>query len=72
MSYVETLKVDQKKAIELMVKSMVKRGITNKFMQAGILAIVSKESNLRPKSEGGYGGTDNARIRKIFGSRVQN
>ncbi len=70
MSYVEKLKVDQKKAIELMVKCMVKRGITNKFMQAGILAIVSKESNLRPISEGGYGGTDNARIRKIFGSRV--
>lgn len=70
MSYVETLDVNQKKAIELMVKSMVKRGITNKYMQAGILAIVSKESNFKPKSEGGYGGTDNARIRKIFGKRV--
>ncbi len=70
MSYVETLDVNQKKAIELMVKSMVKRGITNKYMQAGILAIVSKESGFKPKSEGGYGGTDNARIRKIFGKRV--
>ena len=69
-SYVETLDVNQKKAIELMVKSMVKRGITNKFMQGAIMAVVSKESNFRPKSEGGYGGTSNERIRKIFGSRV--
>ncbi len=70
MSYVETLDVNQKKAIELMVKSMVKRGITNKYMHAGIMAIVSKQSNFRPKSEGGYGGTSNERIRKIFGRRV--
>jgi predicted chitinase len=70
MSYVETLDVNQKKAIELMVKSMVKRGITNKYMHAGIMAVVSKESGFKPKSEGGYGGTSIARIRKIFSSRV--
>ena len=52
-SYVETLDVNQKKAIELMVKSMVKRGITNKFMHGAIMAVVSKESNFKPKSEGG-------------------
>ena len=49
MSYVETLDVNQKKAIELMVKSMVKRGITNKYMHAGIMAVVSKESGFKPK-----------------------
>jgi len=70
MSYTETLKVDQKKAIQLMVKSMVKRGISNKFMQAGILAVISKETEFRPKSETGYGTTSNERIRKVFGSRV--
>jgi predicted chitinase len=70
MSYVDTLDGNQKEAIRLMVASMNKRGITNKFMQAGIIAIVSKESNFRPKSEGGYGGTSIERIRKVFGGKV--
>ncbi len=71
MSYTDTLKVDQKEAIRLMKKSMIKGGITNEYMQAGIIAVVSKESGMKPKSEGGYGGTSNDRIRKIFGKRVK-
>lgn len=70
MSYVDSLDANQKEAIQLMVQSMNKRGITNKFMQAGIIAIVSKESNFRPKSEGGYSKTSNERIRKVFGRKV--
>jgi len=57
MSYTDTLKVDQKEAIRLMKISMLKGGITNDYMQAGIIAVVSKESGMKPKSEGGYGGT---------------
>ena len=34
------------------------------------MAIVSKESSFIPKEEKSYAGTSNARIRKIFGSRV--
>lgn len=59
-----------KKNAEIIVKRLNAKGITNPFAQAGILAIASKESSLVPKSEKGYGNTDNARIRKIFGQRV--
>lgn len=70
MGYTDTLKADQKEAIRLMKISMIKNGITNDYMQAAIIAIVSKESGMNPKSEGGYGGTSIARIRKIFGKKV--
>ncbi|MCP4441142.1 MAG: hypothetical protein GY810_19635 [Aureispira sp.] len=71
MGYTDTLKADQKEAIRLMKVSMVRNGITNDYMQAAIIAVVSKESGMRPKSEGGYGGTSLARIRKVFGKKVK-
>ncbi len=33
MPYTENLNVSQKKVIELIVKNLQKRGVTNKFMQ---------------------------------------
>lgn len=69
-TYITSLSDEQKKNIKFMVKVMNTKGITNTFMQAGILAVVSKESAFVPKEELGYQSTSNDRIRKIFGSRV--
>ena len=60
----------QKQNISLLIDEMKKNGITNPYTQIGILSVVSKESNFRPKGEGSYANTSNSRIRKIFGSRV--
>ena len=68
--YLNTLNTKQKANIDFIVKRMAEKGITNPFVQAGILAVVSKESSFIPKSESDYSRTSNARIRKIFGRRV--
>lgn len=71
MGYFDTLSKKQKDNIFYMIKRMNEKGITNKYTQAGILAVVSKESSFLPKSERNYSGTSNSRIRKIF-SRARN
>lgn len=70
MGYIEGLDGQQKSFLDYMVKRMPEKGITNKYAQAAILAIVSKECNFRPKNESGYSTTSNSRIRQIFGKRV--
>lgn len=70
MSYTNTLTPQQKSNINLIVKACIDAGITNPMSIAATLAIASKESELIPREETGYAGTSNARIRKIFGSRV--
>ena len=60
----------QRQNISLLIDEMKKNGITNPYTQIGILSVVSKESNFRPKGEQSYANTSNSRIRKIFGSRV--
>lgn len=49
---------------------LTKRGITNKFLAAGILSVIKKETNFVLKTERSYKNTSNTRIRKIFGKRV--
>lgn len=56
--------------IDLIVDEIQKAGITNKYATIGILSTIGKESGFVPKNEIPYSTTDNARIRKIFGSRV--
>jgi predicted chitinase len=70
MSYINTLSPQAKKNAEILVKRLNAKGITNPNAQAGILAIVSKESGFIPRGEISYRNTSNARIRQIFGSRV--
>ena len=70
MSYLDTLSKEQKDNIAIIVDEAKKAGITNDKAIAAILAIISKESSFIPKSEKSYSGTSNARIRKVFGSRV--
>ena len=58
--------------IKEMRKQMTAAGITNTFLQAAILANIDKESGFILRSENlNYSNTDNSRIRKIFGSRVE-
>jgi putative chitinase len=50
------------------IKTAKSSGVTNKYVIAAILAIVSKESGFVPRSEASYSGTSGSRIKKIFGS----
>jgi putative chitinase len=47
-----------------------KFGIINPYARIAIFSVVGKETNFLPKTETGYGGTPNARIRQLFTSRV--
>jgi len=62
---------EQKKAMEQIVGSLNKVGITNKFVQMAALGVVNKESKFNPaKPEISYKGTSVGRIREVFGERV--
>lgn len=70
--YFNTLKADSKRkaVVAALVSNMKLMGVTNPFTQAGILAVVSKESDFTPKNEIPYRNTPNDHIRAVFGSRV--
>ncbi len=70
-NYFDNLTTEQKSNIRFIIKRMIEKGITNPITQSAILAVVSKESAFVPQSESSYRNTENSRIRKIFGSRVQ-
>ena len=70
-TYFDNLTAEQKSNIKFMVQRMNEKGITNPITQSAILAVVSKESAFIPRSEASYRNTENSRIRKIFGSRVE-
>ncbi len=55
---------------KLLIESLKKYNITNKFLVAGILATIYKETAFKLRPELGYGNTSNARIRMIFGKRL--
>ena len=61
---------NQKENISLLISSMTDKGITDPLTQIGILSVISKECNFKPKSEVPYDTTSNSRIKGIFGSRV--
>lgn len=61
---------EQQSNIAAIVLEAKAKGITNEFAIASILSVVSKETNFKYKAESTYRTTDNARIRKIFGSRL--
>ena len=70
MSYTAKLTPEQNQRAALIAKELKAVGITNPYVTAGVLAVVSKESNFLRLREVGYQGTANSRIRAIFGSRV--
>ncbi len=57
---------DKQANINSIVSAMNRKKITNKFTQAAILAIVSKESSFIPRNEGSYAKTSATRIKSIF------
>lgn len=61
---------NQKENISLLISALTDKGITDPLTQIGILSVISKECNFKPKSEVGYDTTSNSRIKEIFGSRV--
>jgi predicted chitinase len=69
-TFVDKLSAEQKSRASLIASELKKLGITNKYVVAGILAVVSKESDFNRLKELGYQNTDNGRIKAIFGSRV--
>lgn len=52
---------------KLIDAALVEIGLTNKYLRAGILAVVSKESGFMPKGEISYRNTSNDRIYEVFG-----
>jgi predicted chitinase len=68
--YFTTLKAVQKNNIAVITKQMIAKGYTNQFAISAILSVSSKESSFIPQFEGGYGTTENARIRAVFTDRV--
>jgi len=61
---------NQKENISLLISSMTAKGITDPLTQIGIISVISKECNFKPKSEVPYDTTSNSRIKEVFGSRV--
>ncbi len=53
-----------------LIAGLKKYGITNKFLVAGILGTIYKETAFKLRPEIGYGNTANSRIRMIFGKRL--
>ncbi len=67
MAYKETLNKTQLAHVEIIISTCKAMGITNRFAIAGILAVISKETEFNPaSSEVSYANTSNDRIRKIF------
>jgi len=53
---------------KLIKQALIDIGLTNNFLVAGILAVVSKESGFVVVSEKSYATTSNARIIQVFGA----
>lgn len=56
--------------VKSIVASLNKFGITNQFLQSGILAVISTEGSFTPVSELSYAKTSNDRLRLIFSTRL--
>jgi len=56
--------------INVLLRIMKSKGITDPITQLGILSTIGKESGFIPQNEIGYGNTPNSSIRSIFGDKV--
>lgn len=63
--------MSQRTQAELLIAEMNRQGMHDNDLRAGTAAICGGESGLRPQTERSYRSTSNARIRRIFGSRVR-
>jgi predicted chitinase len=63
---------NKKKAMQEIISSLNRVGITNPYVQAGILGVVSNESDFSHVTpETSYRITPNVRIREVYGDRVK-
>jgi len=62
---------EQLNNINFLIDEMNKEGITDPYAQVGILSVIKKESGFKPKSEVSYFKTKVARLRKLFGKRLE-
>jgi len=60
---------EQKENISYLINAMTDTGITDPLTQIGILSVISKECNFKPKSEASYAKTPNSSIKEKFGER---
>lgn len=59
----------QQANMKLITDALIKKGVTNQYVHAAVLAVVGKETNFNPSaSEVSYAKTANDRIRNIFSS----
>lgn len=70
MGYFESMPDSQRARVMQVAAAMRSLGIRNKYLLAGILAVISKESAFHTVAEVGYQTTNNDRIRRIFSSRL--
>lgn len=56
--------------VKTVVRALEKYGIMNKYLQSGVLAVISTEGSFFPKSELSYSKTSNDRLRLIFGIKL--
>lgn len=68
--YIDTLTPVQKNNAISILKMARKKGITNIYALAALLAVASKECGFNLTQEKGYSKTSNDRLRTIFGSRL--
>jgi predicted chitinase len=65
-TYFAKVDATKKAKIKLVVDKLNSLGLTNKFIQAGILAVISKESDFVLREEASYRKTAASRIREVF------
>jgi len=56
--------------VNLVIAALKEAGFTNKHFIKGVLCVVAKESNFKPKGEKGYKNTSIDRIREVFGKNT--
>lgn len=58
--------------VNIVIAALKEAGFTNKHFIKGVLCVVAKESNFKPKEEIGYSNTSNSRIKEVFdGNKIQ-
>ena len=61
-----------KENVEAVISALKEAGFKNKHFIKGVLCVVAKESNFKPKEEIGYSNTSNTRIKEVFdGNKIK-
>jgi len=59
-----------KENIKIVIEELKNVGITNPNAIMGVLSVIAKESNFKPKGEKGYKNTSISRIKEVFGKNT--